>query len=159
MNAMENLSQVSGENEFLIWVSGDRHYALELAACQEVVNDVLITRLPKAPKYVQGLGNLRGTVISISDLEVLLGYRKEVKHSDTCSIIRIRTDGYALAVAVDSVKDAVAIREEDIEAAPANLTEAEGNYIRKVIKIQEGLALVPDFELITTGIYHTKQIK
>jgi signal transduction histidine kinase len=50
---------------------------------------------------VLGLANLRGTVVSVIDLEVLLGYRKETQYRETSSIIRLRHSGYPMAAVAD----------------------------------------------------------
>lgn len=138
--------------EYLIWKSGAYLFGLELVHCREIVNNVPLTRLPRSPGFVLGLANLRGTVVSVIDLEVLLGYRKEPKYRDVATIINLRVKGYPVAVCADSISDTVFLGAQELESAPANLTESESNFIRKVAKTRDGLVLVPDLASIASRI-------
>ncbi len=138
--------------EYLLWKSGAYLFGLELGHCREIVNDVMITRLPRSPAFVLGLANLRGTVISVIDLEVLLGYRKELKFRESANIIRLRVQGYPIAVVADSISDTIFLGGDELEGPPANLTESESNFIRKVAKTKDGLVLVPDLQSIASRI-------
>lgn len=138
--------------EFLIWRSGEHLFGLELPYCREIVNGVNITRLPRSPLFVRGLANLRGSVISVLDLEVLLGYKKEITHKEQDTIVRLRVAGYPVAVAADSIRDTVFLSADDLEATPANLTESESLFIRKVARTDDGLVLIPNLESIASRI-------
>ncbi len=138
--------------EFLLWRSGGYLFGLELPFCREIVNGVNITRLPRAPQFVRGLANLRGSVISVIDLEVLLGYKKVAEFKDLATIVRLRVAGYPVAVAADAISDTVFLSADDLEATPANLTEFESNFIRKVARTNDGLVLIPNLESIASRI-------
>lgn len=51
---------------------GSERYGLPLAAVREVVNPAPMSVVPRAPRSVRGIMNLRGRVITIVDLETLL---------------------------------------------------------------------------------------
>lgn len=138
--------------EFLLWRSGGYLFGLELPYCREIVNGVNLTRLPRAPQFVCGLANLRGSVISVVDLEVLLGYKEESEYKDAATIVRLRVAGYPVAVAADSISDTVFLSADDLESTPANLTESESNFIRKVARTDDGLVLIPNLESIASRI-------
>lgn len=138
--------------EFLRWRSGAYLFGLELGHCREIVNDVPLTRLPRSPAFVRGLANLRGTVITVIDLEVLLGYRKESAFTEEANIIRLRVQGYPIAVVADSINDTAFLGGDELERPPANLTESESNFIRMVAKTKDGLVLVPDLQSIASRI-------
>lgn len=48
-------------------------YAVELAVVREVVPSVAVTPLPRAPRAVRGLFNLRGEVVPLFDAGIALG--------------------------------------------------------------------------------------
>jgi purine-binding chemotaxis protein CheW len=138
--------------EYLLWRSGERSFGLELPHCREIVNSVAITRLSRAPMFVLGLANLRGSVISVIDLEILLGYKKTAAYRSEANLIRLRTDGYPIAVAADKISDTVFLTEAELERAPANLSEGENNFIRLVAKLPDGIVLIPDLHSIAAKI-------
>lgn len=143
--------------EFLVWVAGERTYGLEISHCQEVVNGADLTPVPKSPAFVAGLINLRGTVIAAIDLEVLLGFRSTADSRANVSIIRVRTNGYPFAIVADRIVDAVSVDQDNIEAAPANLGEAESNFISNVAKTKDGLVLIPNLKTITGNFLENKR--
>ncbi|MBS0619039.1 MAG: chemotaxis protein CheW [Spirochaetes bacterium] len=140
-------------SEFLLWKSGNYAFGLELPYCREIVNDVAIARLPRAPQFILGLANLRGSVISVLDLEVLLGYKKQAEYKAQATLIRLRTEGYPLAIAADSIRDTQFLDAQAIEAPPANIAESEDMLIRNVAKLDIGLLLIPNIEAISRKIY------
>jgi purine-binding chemotaxis protein CheW len=143
---------IGEKTEFLLWKTGGHLFGLELPFCREIVNSVSITYLPRSPAFVRGLANLRGSVVSVIDLEVLLGYREKSAVGDVSTIVRLRASGYPIAVSVDSISDTVFIESNQLEPTPANLTDSESNYIRKVAKTPGGLVLVPNLESIASRI-------
>lgn len=139
-------------NEFLLWQLGNELFALELFYCREIVRDVPITPLPKAPRFVSGLANLRGTVVAVIDLELLLGLRQEKNRSSSTSLIRLQNKGYPCAIAADKVQDTLHLNAATLEDLPANFTEEHKQYIRKVAKTPAGLVLIPSIERIEEKI-------
>lgn len=138
--------------EYLLWRSGERSFGLELPHCREIVNGVAITHLPRAPLFVLGLANLRGSVISVIDLEVLLGYKKNPEYRSEANLIRLRSEGYPIAVAADKISDTVFLTAAELEKAPANLGDAENNFIRLVAKLADDIVLIPDLKSIAEKI-------
>ena len=57
------------DEQFIIFRLGDQEYGLPIAAVDEIARPPdQITRLPKAPAFIDGVINLRGTVVPIIDL-------------------------------------------------------------------------------------------
>ncbi|WP_320005797.1 chemotaxis protein CheW [Maridesulfovibrio sp.] len=60
------------EVQLVSFVVGDREYGLPIMVIQEVVKKVPVTLLPAAPRFMQGIINLRGRVTPVLDLRHLL---------------------------------------------------------------------------------------
>ncbi|NDV22501.1 chemotaxis protein CheW [Desulfovibrio sp. JC022] len=60
------------EIQLVSFVVGDREYGLPIMVIQEVVRKVPVTLLPAAPRFMQGIINLRGRVTPVLDLRFLL---------------------------------------------------------------------------------------
>ena len=57
------------DEQFIIFRLGDQEYGLPIAAVDEIARPPeQITRLPKAPAFIDGVMNLRGSVVPIVDL-------------------------------------------------------------------------------------------
>lgn len=142
------MSAESNHIEFLLWQLGSELFALELSYCREIVRDVPITPLPRAPHFVCGLANLRGTVVAVIDLELLLGLCQKKSLPSKTSLIRPHSTGYPYAVAADKVEDTLRLSTTMLEDLPANFTEEHKHYVRKVAKTPAGLVLIPYIERI-----------
>src|SRR4029078_11852558 len=65
----ETVRRDMNEEQFIIFRLGDQEYGLPIAAVDEVARPPeQITRLPKAPKFIDGVINLRGSVVPVVDL-------------------------------------------------------------------------------------------
>jgi purine-binding chemotaxis protein CheW len=87
----------------VVTVEGER-YALPLSAVREVVSEYQLTHVPCTPHAVHGVINLRGEIISVTDLSVLLGLRGEtvVRRSP---LVVIGDGAVTAAMLVDAVTD------------------------------------------------------
>ena len=57
------------DEQFIIFRLGDQDYGIPIAAVSEIARPPdHITRLPKAPAFIDGVMNLRGSVVPIVDL-------------------------------------------------------------------------------------------
>src|SRR6478672_5353258 len=88
-------------------------YGCDIDAVREIIPYRRATRLPGAPAYVQGLVNLRGTIVTVLDLGIRLDpSRPPVREG---SIILAQHGTRHVGVAVDEVMDVQAITEDPVE--------------------------------------------
>src|ERR1051326_7462674 len=59
---------------FFMFGGGDRCYALPAQEVAEVIRVPAVARLPKSPKALMGLANLRGSVVAVVSLSAMLGH-------------------------------------------------------------------------------------
>ena len=119
-------------------------YGCDIEAVREIIPYRRATRLPGAPKYVQGLINLRGTIVTVLDLGVRLdASRAPVRDG---SIILATHGARVVGVAVDEVMDVQAIDEEPIATSggdtPRGLVRALGHLDDGVVVLVNIHALV-----------------
>ena len=89
----------------LLFRVGPTIYGCDIAAVREIVPLRRATRLPGTAPYVNGLVNLRGTMLTVVDL----GARLEGDRSltDEGSIVIVEIDGRHLGLVVGDVMDVV----------------------------------------------------
>ena len=74
-------ANVMMEEQFIIFRLGDQDYGLPIAAVSEIARRPdHITRLPKAPAFVDGVMNLRGIVVPIIDLRRRFELERTTEH-------------------------------------------------------------------------------
>jgi purine-binding chemotaxis protein CheW len=81
-------------------------------AVREIVPQRRATRLPGAPASVQGLINLRGTIVTVVDLALWLGDEQPAPPNG--SIVLVDYGARVAGVAVDEVLDVQIVAREDV---------------------------------------------
>jgi purine-binding chemotaxis protein CheW len=106
----------------LLYRVGRTVYGSDIADIREVVPYRRVTRLPGAPAHVQGLLNLRGTIVTVLDLGRRLDPTRDPVRSGS---ILIATVGSRLTgIAVDDVMDVRPVVADELTAAGATLDGA-----------------------------------
>ncbi|HET9684741.1 MAG TPA: chemotaxis protein CheW [Gemmatimonadaceae bacterium] len=102
----------------LLFRVGPRVYGCDIDCVREIIPWRRSTRLPGAPAHVQGLVNLRGTIVTVLDLAARLepDAEREGEAHDGRSIILVEHGSRVVGAAVDEVMDVQAITEEHVEA-------------------------------------------
>lgn len=127
----------------VLFALDEQRYALELASVERAVRVVDVTPLPKAPPIVLGIVNVKGNVVPVYDLRRRFRLpEREINLTDQLMIAT--TSRQTVALLVDSVSGVVEIAEEEIAPAEKILPEIE--YVRGVVKLQDGLVLIHDLD-------------
>ena len=100
-------------------------FGAPIASVQEIVRvpEELI-RVPKAPSFVEGVINLRGTVLPVIDLRLRLGL-KQVERTDRQRIMVFLISDVRTGFIVDQVAEVLKIPKSAIEPAPQLSERAE----------------------------------
>lgn len=97
----------------LLFRVADRVFGCEIESVREIIPYRRATRLPGAPAHVQGLINLRGTIVTVLDLGMRLDpARAPVRDG---SIIMAIQGTRVVGVAVDEVMDVQSIVAEPVD--------------------------------------------
>ena len=56
------------ERQFVVFDLNEEAYGVDIGAVREIIRMQEITRVPRAPRFIEGVINLRGKVIPVVDL-------------------------------------------------------------------------------------------
>lgn len=114
--------------------------AIDILEIQEIIKTAEITPVPLAPDYVTGIINLRGSIVTVIDLDIRLGLSQD-RHpsSGTCCILVISCLEESIGLKVSAIGDVLDINDRDMAPPPANIQERHGSCIRSVIRHEQGL--------------------
>jgi len=118
---------------FLMFVGGDRCYALPAQEVAEVIRVPAVARLPKSPKALMGLANLRGSVVAVVSLSAMLGHPPAAVGNAARAIILSGSSPAALVV--DAVKGLVSAEAARIETRQGELTADPGEALAGMFPI------------------------
>ena len=125
--------------QVIIFNLGEEQFAVKTEVVQNITDMMEVTRVPNAPKYIKGLINLRGNVISLLDLNLLLDVKGKKEEHDSTIIIKIGDE--AVGIAVDTVEEVLEIDETIIENFEEN---RDKNYIRGVLNFNDRIVTLID---------------
>lgn len=110
---------------------GQEEYVVDIMRVREILRPMPITRVRKGPRFVEGVINLRGSVIPIIDLRRRFDLSAE-EHPHR-KIIILSIDGRVLGLMVDGVTEVVRVPRSAIREAPRLLESEEAPYFLGVV--------------------------
>jgi len=128
-------------------------FALDASFLREVIPDRTATRIPGAPALVKGLINLRGSLIVVADVALRLLGTDAGPSPDEGSIVLVEVEGKTIGLAVQDVRDVVAIEVEPIDGstkvalgqgAHASATATAGSLCLAVGRLESEIVIVLD---------------
>ncbi|WP_462324323.1 chemotaxis protein CheW [Desulfoplanes sp.] len=122
---------------------GEEEFGVEILKVQEIIRMLEITRVPKAPEFVEGVINLRGKVIPVIDLRLRFGLKAKV-HDKKTRIIVIEINQMIVGFVVDAVSEVLRIPAGTIEPPPPVISGLDSEYISGVGKLDDRLLIMLD---------------
>jgi purine-binding chemotaxis protein CheW len=120
-------------------------YGVDVRQVQEIRRTAEITSVPRAPEFIRGVINLRGRILPVLDLKRKLGLG-EVLAGRATRIVVVRVRERLLGLLVDGASQVLKVAVSRIEAAPEEVVEKGGDYIRGVAKLEDRLIILVDLE-------------
>jgi purine-binding chemotaxis protein CheW len=146
-------SSKSAGEEILQLVSfniGTEEFGIDILKVQEINRMVDITRVPRAPDFVEGIINLRGKVIPIIDIRKRFNMELAEQDKNT-RIVVVDISGQVMGMVVDSVSEVLRIPASTLEPTPEVVTSIDSDYIRGVAKLEDRLLIYLDLSKILSG--------
>ena len=110
-----------GLGKYLAFRLGDEEYGIAILKVREIIGLMDITAVPRAPRHIRGVVNLRGKIVPVMDLRRKFGLPDAERSKENCIITAMieGQDGALLVgLLVDSVSEVLRVAPEDIEAVP-----------------------------------------
>lgn len=132
---------VPARREVLLLEIGGQRYGLPTSDVQEVLRAVTVVPLPKAPRIVLGVIDVRGTIVPVLDIRTRFRLpAREVRESDH---FVVGSAGERLvAICADRALDLKQVDALDVEEATRAVPGAE--YVAGIAKLPDGLVLIHD---------------
>ncbi|MCH5277529.1 MAG: purine-binding chemotaxis protein CheW [Desulfovibrionaceae bacterium] len=129
---------------------GSEEFGVDILKVIEIIRTMEITKVPKAPPFVEGVINLRGTVIPIIGLRRRFGLADKPEDSDT-RIIVIAINGMSVGFVVDSVSEVLRLQANTVEPAPPVVAGVDSDYISGVGKLEDRLLILLDLDKLLSA--------
>ncbi|MEW6698199.1 MAG: chemotaxis protein CheW [Bacillota bacterium] len=136
---------VGQEEQLVVFQLNDQQYALPINETQEIIRMAEVTRLPNTNYYVEGIINLRGTILPVISLNRRLGLPETEQNEDT-RIIVVENKGNKVGMIVDSVLEVGRFTESEVE--PPNMIGDNVDFLRGVVKKDDQLWLLINLDTV-----------
>jgi purine-binding chemotaxis protein CheW len=150
----EQTGQAVEQSQYLTFFIADEEYAVSIIRAKEIIQYDTLTKVPKTPRWIRGVINLRGGVVPVVDLAVKFGLPDTVITSSACIVItevEIEGETTVMGVLADSVSQVIELRDEDIEPPPAFGTRINVDYLRGMGKLGKKFVLMLDVDKVLSA--------
>jgi purine-binding chemotaxis protein CheW len=136
---------MTDSKQFATFFLNGLFFGIEVLKVQEVIRYQEMTRVPLAPRMIEGLINLRGRIVTAIDLRRRLEMPPRAAGELPMNVV-ISSDDGAVSLLVDEIGDVVEVQDDIYERPPETLNGAARELIRGVYKLKERLLLILDTE-------------
>lgn len=137
-------------HQMVVFSLRDQEYGVDIAQVREIIRHDEVTRVPRAPEFVEGVLNLRGKVIPVVDLRRRFGISSE-EESSAERIMVVDVADRTMGVIVDSVVEVLRVPESSMEPPPSLVAGLDAEYLRGVAKLGDRLLIWLDLTRILTS--------
>ncbi len=123
----------------------DEEYGLDITMVTTIERLMNIARVPKTPKYIKGVINLRGEIIPVIDIRLKFNLGESIETEDS-RIIIIKIEDNSVGIIVDAVAEVIQFREEDIENITNFSNDLSMDYIFGVGKVDNRIITLLNLE-------------
>ncbi|MBT1685158.1 chemotaxis protein CheW [Dawidia soli] len=150
--------QQAVDDSYLTFMMHHQHFAVHVSKVTELMEMLPVTRVPRAPEYMRGVLNLRGSAVPVIDMRVKLSLPTADDTMDTCIIVlHVKADQELLKIGaiVDSVFEVIEVTPEAI-LPPATVGNKElTRFIDGVIKLDNKFIVILDMDKIFSHAEYT----
>jgi purine-binding chemotaxis protein CheW len=125
---------------------GEQDYGIDISEVREILRKREITSIPRQPPYVEGVMNVRGSIIPVVNLKKRFGLPGEISSQPHAVIVEAEEGPVGLLV--DHVSEVVKIPGEKIHPPPSVASGVGSEYIRGICRVGERLLFYLDIDKV-----------
>ncbi|GLR66138.1 chemotaxis protein CheW [Acidocella aquatica] len=120
--------------ELIAFRVGRQEFCINVMAVREIRGWTAATALPRAPRYVRGVINLRGAVLPIVELAVRLGLPSN-EPSARNVIIVVQIAHQQIGLLVDAVSDILTANDANIQPTPDVSSDLVKTFVKGLLPV------------------------
>ncbi len=123
-------------------------FGIDVTDVQEVIRQQGMTPVPLSARWIAGLINLRGQIVTAVNMRERLGLPERGAGEGSMNVVIRRPEG-VISLVVDEVGDVVDVDESSFEEPPATMSAAARHLVRGAYKLNGQLLVYLDTTLAT----------
>lgn len=129
------------EKQLVIFELADEHYGVDIAAVESIIKMEPITVVPQSLSFVEGVINLRGSILPVVDLRKRFKLTAGEVNKDA-RIVVVNMGGVKVGMVVDGVSEVLTLSEDAVEPTPPMATSADARFITGIARIDHRLVIL-----------------
>lgn len=139
-------SEMTGDGrEFLSFVLGGEHYALDITTVKEIRGYEQVTKIANAPEFIKGVMNLRGDIVPVVDLRIKFKVG-EATYNEFTIVIMLNVDERIVGIVVDGVSDVIRLSDEEMLPPPEFGVAFDSRYLHGLADVDETMVILVNIE-------------
>lgn len=146
--------EVLEQAQYLTFLLAGEEYAISILEVKEIIEYDTVTAVPKTPKWIRGVINLRGSVVPVLDLGVKFGMGERPVTKTNCIIIvegHVENQNTLMGVMADSVSQVMDIAAGEIQQVPAFGTRIKVDYLQGMAQLGKKFVLLLDIDKVLSA--------
>jgi len=135
------------EKQLVVFKLANESYGVNIEAVESIIKMQSITVIPQAPEFVEGVTNLRGTILPVIDLRKRFGLEHTPVTLES-RIIVITANHTKVGMIVDAVSEVLEIAEDAVEPPPMIATTLNSAFITGIAKSGGTLVILLELDRV-----------
>lgn len=146
--AAENVNAISEDiskngGGILTFYVEDQIYGIEIKYITDIIEIQPITAVPKVPKYIKGVFNLRGKVVPVMSIRERFG-KKQIPYDSRTCIVVVELNDVSAGIIIDKVCEVVNVTPKDITSPPSFKSVNANRFISHIVNAEDHVKLILD---------------
>lgn len=141
----------NGVETFLSFVLSEEVFAINVTQVLNILEMSPVTIIPKAPAYMKGVINLRGTVLPVVDLRIMFGLPGKEATIDTSIIVlnlNLKGESVLVGILVDALREVLELRNSEIAPSPSIGTKYNSGLIKGMWRHDDKFIMILDIDKV-----------
>jgi purine-binding chemotaxis protein CheW len=144
-------------NSYLSFRLGEEIFAVHVSQIHKILDMIEVTEIPKAPDYMRGVINLRGSVLPVIDTRIKFGMSPiEQSKSTRILVMEIKMGGeiVMLGLLVDAVQSVLKFEAEDLLPPPKIGNQYQSEFILNMAMVKDKFYIILNMDAVFSSADH-----
>ncbi len=145
----DSISDEDGHEQYLTFMLAGEEYGVDILRVQEIKGWDSATRIPNTPDYVQGVINLRGTIVPIIDLRMRFALEK-LEYGPTTVVVVLKVESGSknrtMGIVVDGVSDVYSVTADELKPTPDFGDDVNAEFVKGLATIDDKMVIMLDID-------------
>jgi purine-binding chemotaxis protein CheW len=143
LNALQNQDYI----QYVTFSVQNQLFGIPALLIEEIVSMIPLTKIPLAPKEIEGTLNLRGRIVTVLNTRILLGLPDRTENEKFMNIV-IADKNDLYCIVVDKVDEVMVLQQSTISPNPSSMNESWQEYSDGVFQIKDKLLIILKPEIL-----------